>query len=185
MSADYLNMDLRAPFRWPHGLAVVVALAALSACGQEQDNAGLSSNIANATEPLADNGNEAVMETETPGMSANESPAAATSISPVDRATIPARLRGEWSGLKSACNDPGDPLRLSISGRTLRYYESVGEATSVAPAEKGAVIVTARFSGEGDNWTRAQIMSVSPDGQRLTITTNGAPVTRKRCAGGT
>lgn len=177
-------MDLRPPLRWPRRLATALALAALSSCGQEQDDASLSSNIANVTQPMADNADDAVMETETPDMSANESPAAGISASPVDRATIPARLHGEWTGLKSACNDPGDPLRLSISGQALRYYESVGEATSVAPAEKDAVIVTARFSGEGDSWTRAQILSVSPDGQRLTITTNGEPVIRKRCAAG-
>ncbi|WP_336958274.1 hypothetical protein [Sphingobium aquiterrae] len=182
-------MDLCLPIRRLRGAATLLAVAALSACGQQQqDNASLSSNIANVTAPMADtfdgNANEAVMETETPDTVTNGEAAPAQSITPVDRATIPARLRGEWTGLRSACDDAGDPLRLSISDRALRYYESVGEATSVAPAEKGAVIVTARFSGEGDSWTRAQIMSVSPDGQRLTIVTNGAPVTRKRCAGG-
>ncbi|MDF0541805.1 hypothetical protein PX699_05605 [Sphingobium sp. H39-3-25] len=169
----------------------LLAIAMLAACNQGQDNGSLSSNIANVTEPVPANGvdegngaNEAIVETESANAIADDGAAADRSLSPVDRASIPARLHGTWAGLRADCNDAGDPLRLTVSDRALRYYESVGEATSIAPGDKGAVIVTARFSGEGDNWTRAQIMSVSPDGQRLTITTNGEPVTRKRCAAG-
>jgi hypothetical protein len=185
------DMHARPALRRLRAILPLLAIATLAACNQGQENGSLSSNIANVTQPEpandvgdANGANEAIVETEASNTLADEGTGADASISPVDRASIPARLRGTWAGLRAGCDDAGDPLRLTVSDRALRYYESVGEATSVAPGDKGAVIVTARFSGEGDNWTRAQIMSVSADGQRLTITTNGEPVTRKRCAAG-
>jgi hypothetical protein len=163
--------------------ALALALL-LAACQRAPENDSLSGNIVDRGEAGIDNDliDEALPPDE--GGENAATPPAGRAEAPTDDMTVPARLRGQWTGLRARCDDPADPLRLTITGHALRYYESVGQVTSVARADQGAVIVSAAFSGEGDNWTRAQLMSVSPDGKRLTIITNGEAVVRKRCGGG-
>ena len=43
------------------------------------------------------------------------------------------------------------------------------------------VDVTAEYRGEGETWTDERRLSLSPDGDSLTITGQGSTLTRSRC----
>ncbi|MEP9402147.1 hypothetical protein [Sphingomonas sp. VNH70] len=95
--------------------------------------------------------------------------------------TIPARFLGRWDRDAAACAAPATSIEgVTISLRELRFHESVGEVTAVAPGGAG-VTIDARYSGEGETWTTHQ--SLTLDGDRLTIMGEGAPIRRVRCAG--
>lgn len=95
---------------------------------------------------------------------------------------IPARFRGRWAGLGADCADERSDLRLSVLGDELHFYESVGKVAKVVVHGAGALVVDAAYEGEGQAWDRRQTLSLSPDGQRLTIVTEGVAMVRKRCA---
>lgn len=95
--------------------------------------------------------------------------------------TIPAALRGHWTGVNDACGDRSSDLELTVTPKSLIFHESVGTVTDVAPGPDGRVRVTASFTGEGDSWTRKVELRPSANGRELTMINDGAAVTRKRC----
>ena len=94
---------------------------------------------------------------------------------------IPARFHGEWNQDLSACGTGSSETRLRISGDRLRFYESAGEVSEVDIVNDRVIEVTAAYSGEGQTWTNERRLSLSPDGDTLTVTGEGATMTRSRC----
>ena len=95
---------------------------------------------------------------------------------PVEGA-IPQAFRGNWSSSAAKCGKPGDDMRLTVSGDRLTFYESAGKVTSARPLSPNRLRVSATYSGEGETWSDSATLTLSGDGDTLTIGT----VTRVRC----
>lgn len=98
--------------------------------------------------------------------------------------TIPAGYQGRWTGLQQDCDEPRSDLRLLVSGKSLRFYESEGTVTDVAQEGPRSIAINARYTGEGETWDRRQTLALSADGDRLTIADDGTTTVRRRCPGG-
>lgn len=96
--------------------------------------------------------------------------------SPVVDGAIPARFHGTWSATAAGCGRAGDDSRLTVGPGELRFYESIAEVTDVTGTD-AAIRVTARFSGEGEQWTETRSLTLSPNGR--TLRADG--MTRVRC----
>lgn len=90
---------------------------------------------------------------------------------------IPQAFRGNWSSSAQKCGKPGDDMRLTVSGDRLTFYESAGKVTSARPLSPNRLRVSATYSGEGETWSDSATLTLSGDGDTLTIGT----VTRVRC----
>lgn len=95
-------------------------------------------------------------------------------------ATIPARFHGEWNSDLSACGKPS-LTRLIVSGDKLAFYESSGAVREVDRESERVVSVAATYQGEGETWQATRRLSLSPDGDSLTVSGSGATLTRQRC----
>ncbi len=94
---------------------------------------------------------------------------------------IPARFHGEWNQELSACGTGASDTRLRIGADELRFYESTGEVREVEIESDRVIEVTAAYRGEGQTWTNERRLSLSPDGDTLTVTGDGSTMTRSRC----
>jgi hypothetical protein len=90
---------------------------------------------------------------------------------------IPQPFRGNWSASASRCGTPGDDMRLAVGADTLTFYESEGKVTSARPLSPNRLSVSANYSGEGETWNDTATMTLSGNGNTLTIGT----VKRVRC----
>ncbi len=90
---------------------------------------------------------------------------------------IPQAFRGNWSSSAAKCGKPGDDMRLTVAGDRLTFYESAGKVTSARPLSPNRLRVSATYSGEGETWSDSATLSLSGDGDTLTIGT----VARVRC----
>ncbi|PZO79913.1 MAG: hypothetical protein DI632_03085 [Sphingomonas hengshuiensis] len=96
--------------------------------------------------------------------------------------TIPARFVGRWNRDAAACARPAASIDgVKVSPDELWFHESVGKVQRVEPLSDDRIRITAAYDGEGERWTSTQTLSV--DGDRLTIVTEGRPFTRIRCKG--
>lgn len=93
---------------------------------------------------------------------------------------IPAPFRGEWNADRAACGTGQSETRLRISGDRIRFYESVGMVSGVEIESDRVVTVTARYQGEGDTWEDERRLSLSEDGNSLTVS-GGGDLVRFRC----
>ena len=100
---------------------------------------------------------------------------------PEAAAIIPARFHGEWNADLSACGTGLSETRLRIDAARLTFYESIGMVRRVEIESEQVVDVTAEYRGEGETWTDERRLSLSPDGDSLTITGQGSTLTRSRC----
>lgn len=90
---------------------------------------------------------------------------------------IPVDFRGEWNARLQDCGAGRSDTRLIIGGRTIRFYESRGDVTSVTREGPRAISVQARYTGEGETRNRTTRLVLSGDSNRLTI--DG--LSRQRC----
>lgn len=95
-------------------------------------------------------------------------------------AAIPSRFHGEWNADLEACGTGSSVTRLRISADRLRFYESVGSVSEVDVVSDRVITVTAAFQGEGDTWQDERRLSLSADGNSLTVS-NGSELVRHRC----
>ena len=97
--------------------------------------------------------------------------------------SIPAAYLGVYDGSLEACARPSVE-RVTVSGRELRFHESVGTVRSVAWGGTGAIAVEADYEGEGERWRSLRILSLAENGARLTIKGEGTALVRVRCPKG-
>ena len=96
-------------------------------------------------------------------------------------AAIPSRFQGEWNQDPSACGTGASDTRLRIGAEELRFYESAGDVSEVEVVNDRVIDVTASYSGEGQSWTNKRRLTLSEDGGTLTVSGDGATMTRTRC----
>ncbi|NVD45547.1 hypothetical protein [Qipengyuania atrilutea] len=85
-----------------------------------------------------------------------------------DLTEIPERFRGVWDYGEGDCMASSE-LRLDIGQREIEFYESVGEIRSLSQGEDGSIVLGLAMSGEGETWEQQTRLSLSEDGERLTI----------------
>ena len=159
---------------WAGGL---ILLAMLAGCGREApaDNdaqpSAATRKIEDLARPPADAGNAAV-ETQR----SDPAPAVSTMTD-----SIPAAFQGRWGTSRDGCGD-GQEMALTITPALLRFYESEGRVKRVAPLGPGAISVRSLYSGEGESWENVQRLTLSADGQALTIASKGSSARRVKCS---
>lgn len=95
-------------------------------------------------------------------------------------ATIPATFLGEWNIDVAACARPAASIEgVRVTPSEILFHESAGRVTNVEPLAPDRIRITAEYDGEGERWTATQTLRVT--GDRLTITTDGRPISRVRC----
>ena len=110
-----------------------------------------------------------------------ERPASPTAY-PRTVTTIPAPFRGEWNAVLADCGTDLSDSALRISARDMAFYESVGQVSLVTETGPREIAVKARFTGEGETWTRDVRMQLSQDGQTLTdVSPDVSRFARRRC----
>lgn len=97
-----------------------------------------------------------------------------------DVADIPARFHGEWNADPDACGTGSSESRLRISADLIRFYESVGVVKDVDIESDRVITVEAQYQGEGDTWSDERRLSLSADGNSLTVS-GGGDMVRQRC----
>lgn len=156
-------------------ILLLPALAGLAACDKQGDNGSNASLNA----PIPSTSNEAAPQNaDRDAATSNQSAAGGA---PDAAGSLPVAFRGKWTGKGQDCADARSDMLLTVSARELRFYESVGTITGVEGGGPGAVIVTAKYEGEGQSWTQRQKLTLSADGDSLTILNQGVTTTRKRC----
>ena len=63
---------------------------------------------------------------------------------------------------------------LTIDATTLRFYESRATLGTIAEQDASRLVANFAFSGEGQQWTRTQVLDVQDDGQTLGRREQGA-----------
>src|SRR5687767_6119469 len=96
---------------------------------------------------------------------------------------IPAAFHGRYDASREACGRPSDG-RLTVSAGELRFHESIGSVRKVASGPAGAIRVEAVYQGEGESWRSTRLLSLSEDGDSLTVTGDGTSMVRVRCLRG-
>lgn len=158
--------------------ALLASAAMLTACGSTES---ADSNQADANQVA----NEAAAGGEQDGI-ANPAPSDENEVinnssdEGATVATIPARFHGEWNSDLSACGKPS-LTRLVVSGDTLAFYESSGAVREVDRESERIISVASTYQGEGETWQATRRLSLSPDGNSLTVSGSGATLTRQRC----
>lgn len=94
---------------------------------------------------------------------------------------------GRW-GLTAADCEPGRADAkglLTIQPEEMRFYESVGRPTAQTRMAPARVAGPFRFTGEGQTWTRNEVLILSADGRQLVRKSGDlAPdLTYSRCPG--
>lgn len=82
---------------------------------------------------------------------------------------IPAGFQGRWSNSQASCAKPGDLSRLTVKEDTLVFYESEGKVTDIRQLAPGEIRVDARYTGEGETWSRTSNLRLSADNRVLTL----------------
>jgi hypothetical protein len=95
--------------------------------------------------------------------------------------TFPAAFRARWTALNGDCRDTRAAMWLEITKRELHFYESVATLIHLERKARNTLLTEARYEGEGQTWMRRQTLTLSPEGDRLTIEADGTKTTRKRC----
>lgn len=97
--------------------------------------------------------------------------------------SIPSRFTGYWASEDANC-DRQSVGGLEITERELRFHESVAVPQYVELLDDDTLVVTARYSGEGQQWTEERTLTLSGDGQLTIEGPEGDAFTRVRCPAG-
>lgn len=132
-------------------LPAAFAVLALAACGKS-----------NTDEPDA----AATPGVETPAPPATP-PAASGTAETVT--AIPAALQGRWGMVPADCTSTRGDAKglLTIDGKTLQFYESVGTLGQVKEHSDTHLRAVFAFTGEGMSWTREEMLDVKDNGKTL------------------
>ena len=88
---------------------------------------------------------------------------------PVQVATIPEVVQGRWGLVAADCTSTQGDAKglLTVTGDTLRFYESRGTLAKVIERSPSRIVADFAFSGEGQEWTRRQVLDAQDDGKTL------------------
>ncbi len=140
--------------------AISLAALSLAGCGGGTEKAATNDSVV-----LTDNN---VATTPAPPEAA---PSATASQSPApDTGTgIPVALHGRWGLVPADCTSTkGDNKGLlTITGDTLRFYESVGTLGKITERDASRVVADFAMTGEGQSWTRRMTLDAQDNGQTL------------------
>jgi hypothetical protein len=83
--------------------------------------------------------------------------------------TIPEAARGSWGLVAGDCIPGASDAKglLVIDATTLTFYESRGTLTAVSERSDTRIAGSFAFTGEGQAWTREEILDVQDDGRTL------------------
>lgn len=109
-----------------------------------------------------------------------ETPVIKAAPSPEVLLAIPVEYQGKWDATQEECAQ-ASIYTVTISPNELRFHESIGEIKTVMPDGDG-IVVAGPFEGEGEAWEGSMRLALSADRNTLTLTNNGEPTTRVRCA---
>ena len=82
---------------------------------------------------------------------------------------IPAALQGRWGMVPADCTSTRGDAKglLTIDGKTLQFYESVGTLGEVKEHSDTHLRAAFAFTGEGMSWTREEMLDVKDNGKTL------------------
>lgn len=146
-------------------LVTIAALLALAGCG-----GGGERTPANDTIAIPENATVTLPAPPEPTGSAPSAAPSPTASAPADGDTgIPAALHGRWGLVPADCTSTrGDNKGLlTITGDTLRFYESVGTLDKVAERDAGRIVADFAMTGEGQSWTRRMVLDAQDGGKTL------------------
>jgi len=153
---------------------VPAALLLLAGCGDTTDTAAPEEKASVA--PLPDAAPTTPPETSAPAPAEDYKPdpavkppaAPEAGIGSGDKA-IPAAIQGRWAIDASDCpKRPGTDLTaLVIDAANLRFHESHGELARVRERSANRIVADYKFSGEGMDWDRLMVLSVTDGGKTL------------------
>jgi hypothetical protein len=159
--------------------AALIAFA-LAACQQQaDDNIAIDeTNTVNAEietlPPDETMGNDAVR---------NEAEdAGSDQPSPPEAALIPSQYRGRWGMVAADCEPGRSDAKglLTISEKTLRFYESVGTLKEQRPAIATSFAGLFAFTGEGQSWQK--VITFTRTGDTLKRAEKDGTFTYQRCS---
>ncbi|QZH73936.1 MAG: hypothetical protein JY451_09180 [Erythrobacter sp.] len=106
-----------------------------------------------------------------PPAQSEATPADVPMTSPVAQSAIPAAMAGRW-GMTPADCDPEEAANkglLTVSGNSMRFYESVGELEEVAASTTDSLRGNFAYEGEGMAWSREVTLALADDGNTLIL----------------
>ncbi|MGF1445797.1 MAG: hypothetical protein ACFBRM_06295 [Pikeienuella sp.] len=92
------------------------------------------------------------------------------------------RLEGRWDASARACAQPVSELRLTVTGSSVQFYESL-----CAIRERAWLGVAAAYrmgldcEGEGETWSLVRVFLATSDGRLIDYGDPGFAVERVRC----
>lgn len=154
---------------------LLALLLPLAACGGPSTETGQdpSADEGEGTQPLVQEGvpenlvddpRNTAMPLDPPPLDPNRTPKVAAS--PATLKAFPAAFQGRWGLVPNDCQ-PGraDAKGLMEVGPTsLRFYESRGTAQRFAQSRPDRIETTLAFTGEGQEWTATQALTLIRDG---------------------
>jgi hypothetical protein len=141
------------------------------------DGATSQANSAEATAPAAPAAGPTA-DSSTGARTPLPPPRPAPSPSAEEPGTIPTAFQGEWNRQLDHCGTGLNDSALSIEPGAMRFYESRGEVTRVTRTGERELSVEADFRGEGETWRETVRLTLSADGEQLTV---GSDEPRRRC----
>jgi hypothetical protein len=96
-------------------------------------------------------------------------------------AGVPAEYLGEWNAPLSACGTSNSDAKLVIGKSRIDYNESKGVILQVDRRAPKTIDIVARYSGEGEHWTRQDHLTLSGSGNVLSVDAGKDSVVRHRC----
>lgn len=139
---------------------LVLPLLALAACqANAPDNAANDAIAANQAEaPVKD------IETLPPDETVVEPENA-----DVAEAAIPESMRGRWGLVSADCTSTRGDAKglLTVTGDTLQFYESRAKLTKIVGNWPEKLKAEFAFTGEGQNWTRTETLSLTNSSNTL------------------
>lgn len=150
------------------------ALLMLAACGDATDKAAPEEKA--SVVPLPEVAPAAPSEAPEPASAEDYKPdpavkppaATEPGVGSGDKA-IPAAIQGRWALNAADCpKKPGTDLTaLVIDAATLRFHESHGELARVRERSANRIAADYKFSGEGMDWDRLMVLTVTDGGKTL------------------
>jgi hypothetical protein len=169
---------------------VLIALAALSACGGGGPVDKNAKNVAGLPDPADVAGADVGTASADGSPPANvlapggRAPLTSGDTATAEQAAIPAALQGRWGMSPSDCIDNvGDGKGLlTITGGELRHYESVARPARNVKTSANSISGDFDYRGEGKSWTKFQSLEIQEEKLVRTESSPMASFTYARCS---